>query len=310
MNTTARTQSAFTLIELLISIAIIGALIAMFLPAVQAARESARRVTCINNLRQFGIGLTSYHDSLGELPSSPTAVPEETSLRFEPSNHVLLMPYFEEANLRNTYDSTKSWREQTPEIASTVVPLFVCPSSSDLPVHQFPLLGPLGMNVPSGEHYAVSHYVYSKGATDAWCINGGVDDSLRGPFELNKTTSLPQVTDGTSNTFAMGEGDTGFPVCHGVGCSAPLGGKLASQIWMSGEPGYDILVSQGFVVASLYASTNEPLNKTPVTDTAITLSAITDCKSSENGGLHSTSNFRSSHSGGANFLLLMVPSIS
>ncbi|WP_197529796.1 DUF1559 domain-containing protein [Botrimarina mediterranea] len=302
---TPSNRHGFTLVELLVVIAIIGMLVALLLPAVQAARESARRTQCVNRLRQFGIALVSCHDATRALPEAPTATPSAAGLDFGPSNHVLLMPYLEEQSLRDLYDTTRTWHNQTPAVARTSVPLFLCPSSPGETVHLFPLLGPGGLNFPSGDAYAVNHFVYNKGASDAWCLSGAVRPELRGPFELNRSTRFRDVTDGASHTFAMGEAATSLPLCHGAGCTeAASADQVAVQVWMSGEPGYDVLVTQGFMVGSAYGSTAEPLGKTPVTDTSISLAGLGDCRSSQDGGPHSTSNFRSSHPAGVHFLWL------
>ena len=301
---TVRKSHAFTLVELLVVIAIIGVLVALLLPAVQAARESARRMQCSNNLRQFGLAITGFHDTHKKLPPSPSAVPVPDGLRFTPSNHVLLMPFLEQSNLRNLYDEEQTWQQQTPQVASSTAPLFLCPSSPAEAAQTFPLLGPGGLNFSSGDTYGVSHYVYSKGASDAWCLSGEVGDDRQGAFELNRKTAFRQILDGTSNTIAMGEADTSFPLCQGADCQTAIEGKMAVQVWMSGEPGYDVLVGQGFVVTSMYGTTTQALNKSPVTDSTITLAGLGDCRSSDQGGPHSTSNFRSSHPGGCNFLLL------
>lgn len=304
MNRLFRCRRGFTLVELLVVIAILGVLIALLLPAVQAVRESARGTQCVNHLRQFGLALQNYHSSKGSLPNAPRAVPGAGGLDFSPSNHLLLLPFFEQASLAGIYDSKTTWSNQTPTVAQTVVQLFLCPSSTGEHTQTYALLGPDGFNFPSGDTYAVNHYVYSKGDTDAWCLSGEVDTLRRGAFELNRETKLCQVTDGTSHTFAMGEADTAWPICHGPGCNTPAGDHKAVQVWISGEPGYDVLVAQDFIVASAYASTVDPLNKSPVTNSAIALGGVTDCRSSDAGGPHSTSNFRSSHPAGANFLLL------
>lgn len=297
-----KNRSGFTLVELLVVIAIIGILVALLLPAVQAAREAARRIQCLNHLRQFGLALHSYHGVRGEFPSSPSAKPSASGLDFRESNHLLLMPYFEQQSLANLYDTSNTWQNQTPEVARSVVSLFLCPSSSADATHAYPLLGAGGLDFPSGDTYGVNHYAYSKGATDAWCLSGEVGDLERGIFELNRSVSMKNITDGSSHTIAMGEADTAFPVCHGARCTTPIEGLQASQAWLIGEPGNDVLIGFGFVVASAYGSTIESMNKMPVTDTAVHLPSLTDCRSSDEGGLHSTSNFRSVHPGGCHFL--------
>ena len=298
-------RPAMTLVELLVVIAIIGVLVALLLPAVQAAREAARRTQCSNHLKQFAVALQNFHTARRRFPSI-AATPTPTGLAFTAAGHVSLLPYFEESSLNELYDQSKPWNQQYAEVARTVVDLFLCPSSSAPQVVVEPLLGPGGLNFPSGDTYAVNDYVYCKGATDAWCLSGQVSDELRGMFELNRVVHMKDIQDGTSHTIAMGEAETAFPICSGTGCSEPYVGMdgpvSATQVWISGEPGYDVLVPQGFVIASAYAATVEPMNKTPVTNTAVSLSGLGDCRSSFDGGPHSTSNFRSSHSNGCWFL--------
>ena len=89
-----RRVAAFTLVELLVVIAIIGILVALLLPAVQAAREAARRVSCQNNMRQIGLALHNYHDTFKEFPSGGAALQQGNSQR--PGFYVDLLPYFEE----------------------------------------------------------------------------------------------------------------------------------------------------------------------------------------------------------------------
>lgn len=299
-----RVQRGFTLVELLVVIAIIGILIALLLPAVQAAREAARRSECSNRLHQFGLAILIFEDANKKLPDSPNGVVGATSVNFGPSNHLLLLPYLEEQSLAELYNPEATWQSQSPEFVSQVVPSFLCPSSTGEPTHSYPLLGPGGLNFPSGDTYAMTHYVYSKGAADGWCESGRVEDERRGVFEMNRTCRLSEVTDGLSNTIAMGEADTAYQLCRGAGCTDTSSGFIATQGWAIGEPGYDTLIALGFMVASAYATTNVPLNKSPVTDTMIAFASLDDCRSSDEGGPHTTSNFRSSHPGGGQFLRL------
>ncbi len=146
------------------------------------------------------------------------------------------------------------------------------------------------------------------GATDAWCLSGEVDDRLRGLFALNRKCRLQDVTDGSSHTMAMGEGDTAPAACRGAGCTepyvGPIGERFATQAWISGQPSNDQLAAAGFVMASAYACTVDRLNKSPVTDTSMAIAGLSDCRASFDGGPHSTSNFRSAHAGGGQFLFV------
>ena len=91
-------RHAFTLVELLVVIAIIGILIALLLPAVQAAREAARRIQCNNHLHQIGIALHSYHNSLGAFPMSRTNV-----VYYNWSALAYLLPYVEQITVRTVF---------------------------------------------------------------------------------------------------------------------------------------------------------------------------------------------------------------
>jgi prepilin-type processing-associated H-X9-DG protein len=108
----------------------------------------------------------------------------------------------------------------------------------------------------------------------------------------------------------VGEGVSGpdWTICEGVGCDQPAettwnpGESLPDQAWIVPLINTEQDVAAGYLAGSLFGSTIEPLNKNPVTDTMMQSTDIDDCRSSTDGGPHRTSNFRSNHSGGANFL--------
>src|SRR5262245_9143676 len=101
-----RWRKGFTLVELLVVIAIIGMLIALLLPAVQAARESGRRTSCQNNLRQMGVGIHNYHDTKRLLPPSRRGPQHATWF-------VLILPYAEQNALYDQWDIDKTYYQQT-----------------------------------------------------------------------------------------------------------------------------------------------------------------------------------------------------
>jgi prepilin-type N-terminal cleavage/methylation domain-containing protein len=150
MNDKRNAARAFTLVELLVVIAIIGILVALLLPAVQAAREAARRAQCVNNIRQFGIAVQNYHDAQKHLPQyhaaivppgSPSGTTYASSAGWQWAGvtwTVLLLPYMEEQTLYDQFDRTKSMTYNTPSaahptpnraLAATRINTWVCPTN-------------------------------------------------------------------------------------------------------------------------------------------------------------------------------------
>ncbi|HET6882441.1 MAG TPA: DUF1559 domain-containing protein, partial [Pirellulales bacterium] len=128
-------RKGFTLVELLVVIAIIGILIALLLPAVQAARESARRTQCNNNLKQFGVALHNYHDAFHRLPASDSGVWNASGslTNTDISDHARLLPYMEQANVYQFVNFNVKWNDPLNVVAAaTRVGTFMCPSDSAL----------------------------------------------------------------------------------------------------------------------------------------------------------------------------------
>jgi prepilin-type N-terminal cleavage/methylation domain-containing protein len=113
------TRAAFTLVELLVVIAIIGVLVALLLPAVQAAREAARRSQCQNNMKQTGLATLNYENAQGELPpafwsETKTAAGSGRAEIVESSTLTYVLPYIEQGNLANQWDWDKTWHDPAP----------------------------------------------------------------------------------------------------------------------------------------------------------------------------------------------------
>ena len=189
----------FTLVELLVVIAIIGILVALLLPAVQAAREAARRASCINNLKQLGIALHNYHDVQGTLPYAHGNDGE----RFVWAWSALILPFIEEgaAHSRCNFDVGYNLlpnREAIKQFYS----LYQCPSA---PPNQWITCC---SSIPGTEDAAETNYAAittDRRYTNYWGSPPARNES--GPMYFNSTVKFREITDGTSKTFIVGEVD-------------------------------------------------------------------------------------------------------
>jgi prepilin-type N-terminal cleavage/methylation domain-containing protein/prepilin-type processing-associated H-X9-DG protein len=188
-----RRRAGFTLIELLVVIAIIGVLIALLLPAVQAAREAARRAQCTNNLKQLGIALHNYHDIVGTLPLGRT-IPQGDS--FSPQARML--PQMEQTTLQNALNFDLAWSAAANSTAfrSSIASL-LCPSDPRTRVPN----GWGATNYRTNEGTSVAMWY---GPSDATAVNAGVA-APNGLFFAIDPIRLADITDGTSNTAAFSE---------------------------------------------------------------------------------------------------------
>ncbi|HCS52982.1 DUF1559 domain-containing protein [Rubinisphaera sp.] len=295
----------FTLIELLVVIAIIAILVALLLPAVQQAREAARRSSCKNNLKQFGLAIHNYHDVFSMFPlgaSVKWSTGGTPSSNFYSNANAALLPYFEESALKDLYNDSLPWEQQSAQVARTVVTSFICPSNADSSVTSIPELALLG-SFPVGTDFAITTYLFSKGSHKGWCMNPSSMGAQVGMFDTNLSTRFRDLVDGSSNTIAMGEGATGskFPLCTGQNCNTavtPI--RPATQAWMIPQPNGTTFQGAGLAAqSSVFGSTADQMNKPVTTDTLVDDAQVSNCSAAG----HATSNYRSYHQGGAQFLL-------
>ena len=189
-----RQRRGFTLIELLVVIAIIGVLIALLLPAVQAAREAARRAQCVNNLKQIGLALHNYHDSRGAFPTNRYPLVNNYSW----SAISQLLPYMEQVQLYSAINYSISRIDPGNSTATAIgVGIFVCPSDSTSQV-------PFGQAATNYRANEGANIIHTYGASDTSGVNASLPPP-DGPFYAEKSYRIADITDGTSNTGAFGE---------------------------------------------------------------------------------------------------------
>ncbi|MBL8811393.1 MAG: DUF1559 domain-containing protein [Planctomycetaceae bacterium] len=184
-------RSAFTLIELLVVIAIIAILVALLLPAVQQAREAARRTQCKNNLKQLGIAIHNYHDTYNCIP-----IADVDGSSNPVSAHARLLPYIEQDNLYKVVDFNVPYNHANNTVArNTELPAFRCPSD--------PTRLPASIGGRNNYYWNAGSGIvmYSSGATGQPASNGIVFHNTRIRFN--------DITDGLSNTAGMAEKLTG-----------------------------------------------------------------------------------------------------
>jgi prepilin-type processing-associated H-X9-DG protein len=201
-------------VELLVVIAIIGVLVALLLPAIQAAREAARRTDCLNRLRQLGQAAHSFHAARGQLPMHGD---RRTGL----SSQARLLPYMEQQNLLNLVNQRVHWRQQTNATKNTPLPFLKCPSQNELQYTD------VAVSNDFRDSPLRCHYMANMGAKPASCANAKVSlpfpentyemtnctqnpdtdggMAINGLLYFESEVSFKDITDGSSNTIMYGE---------------------------------------------------------------------------------------------------------
>lgn len=228
----SRTRAGFTLIELLVVIAIIAVLIALLLPAVQQAREAARRTQCKNNLKQLGLSLQNFHDNFKRFPAGAQedvyalGVTSGATFIRGTSWIVFILPYMDQAALYKQYDFTRAYNAAPngTVVGATIVPAIYCPSgpapktyldpnagvTTNPSTHYYGVMGPSSRANPSlvvlnGKTY--SHVVGSQTANNAYSTTGLLGQYRDNPGSVTTGfyTSFALNKDGSSNTFLVAE---------------------------------------------------------------------------------------------------------
>lgn len=226
-----RSAAAFTLVELLVVIAVIGVLVAMLLPAVQAAREASRRSSCANHLKQLALAIHNYEGAYRTFPSGYVSYSHYATIASLPAEDfdattwdaapgwswgALLLPFLEQTALGDQLDSRlPAWHPTHSQLVQTKLEVFLCPSASG-GADSFALVDAGGsplQKAGSTVRLGRSHYVASHGQEECWgdCsgpsggYNGDVSRLADGPFYRNSRVGFRDVTDGLSSTVFLGE---------------------------------------------------------------------------------------------------------
>lgn len=194
-----RSRVGFTLVELLVVIAIIGILVGLLLPAVQSAREAARRMQCSNNLKQMGLALHNYHDTYKAFPANPG--PTVTNGSGSNQNWMAwggiasMLPFFEQGPLYDKIENLGfSWDKSggNRTVTRTPIDALQCPSDPG-----------------SGNYYSAAHaptsYCFSRGPVSSWSIGA----ASTGFTDKGRWRRFRDITDGTASSIAMSEGKLG-----------------------------------------------------------------------------------------------------
>ncbi|HUQ69059.1 MAG TPA: DUF1559 domain-containing protein [Planctomycetaceae bacterium] len=300
-----RSLRAFTLIELLVVIAIIAILIALLLPAVQQAREAARRTQCRNNLKQLGLALHNYHDNFLRFPAMRMGPNDGANRQGDQTGLIYILPYMDQAPVYNSIamDGTAPvvWTTTFNPWRNTVSPAVLCPTAP-IPTS--------GSGITTNGPLGVKSYQFCVGTT----INDNYAGATNGLFGFGARIAgykgMRDVTDGTSNSIAMSErvignpgtrsilGQTAFNVAGGsaatlaanpVLCLATAANRQyiagtsistwgAGSLWAFGHPGASavttVLPPNG---PSCWAANNDNLSNQP---------GIYSASSLHTGGVH------------------------
>jgi len=245
-------RCSFTLVELLVVIAIIGVLVALLLPAVQAAREAARRTQCSNNLKQLGVSLQNYHSANNSFPAgTEVRIPEQCLVDCRGiSMFVTLMPYYEqtqiEASFKPYYKEPGGWlkwlQNDSTGIDNVAIPALLCPSASqwqEFPNRKdyFGVVGGARTDFP----VAYRGYVY-----------------IDGVMYTNSFTRIADITDGSSRTLVVGESVHSHPFGMGPGYGNPKEGGPAP--WYTGTAVLEGDPVRSQSLGRVLLSTRNPIN--------------------------------------------------
>ncbi len=239
MRAPATKRHGFTLVELLVVIAIIGILIALLLPAVQSAREAARRTQCMNNIKQLALACHTYHDQNKFFPPSinyPGNEDPASSSKFGPNWVILVLPFMEQQALYGTFNFAQPISHTTNQVARNVrLAPMVCPTEASR--HSTPFEMAVDGGVWARGNYAANACLAFANKSFRNCVGPGTmwgNELYQGVMGANVSLRIGDIGDGSSNTIMLGEVRVGIVPADRRGTWA-MSAAGASSLWGHGS---------------------------------------------------------------------------